>query len=194
MKHVVEEVLDYANRAGRSKAARYMAGRVVRAALAGESLSGGDANVEGSWHGNDTVWRMALDLSRIAYYGTADGQLADHNQRTVLTITDAIIAGEGEGPMACDAQPLGLVTLGTNTAAVDWTHAHLMQFDAERIPLVREAFGTFRWPIANFAARDIVTLIDGTAVSSRDLAIYHGRPFAPPAGWESHCELAELRP
>ena len=35
------------------------------------------AGVEGSWHGNNTVWRMSLDLQRLLRYGRIDGTMAD---------------------------------------------------------------------------------------------------------------------
>ncbi len=54
-------------------------------------LAGADGNVDGSWYGNDTVWRMCLDLNRILCYGRADGTLAEQPQRQVLALTDAII-------------------------------------------------------------------------------------------------------
>jgi len=35
----------------------------------------------GNWHGNDTVWRMSLDLNRILLYGNPDGSLRPGGSR-----------------------------------------------------------------------------------------------------------------
>jgi hypothetical protein len=79
-----------------------------------------DRDIEGSWYGNDTVWRMVLDLNRILIYGRADGTMSDMPQRTIWSLTDAIVIGDGEGPLAPKPRLLGvaLVTTGaggTNT-------------------------------------------------------------------------------
>src|SRR5262249_28090323 len=42
--------------------------------------------IEGSWSGNDTIWRTCLDLNRILLYGKPDGSLAGQPQRQVLHV------------------------------------------------------------------------------------------------------------
>lgn len=49
-------------------------------------------------------------------------------------ITDAIFAGEGQGPMAADAYPTNLIIFGNNGLAVDATCCYLMGFDPLQIP------------------------------------------------------------
>ena len=110
---------------------------------------------EGSWSGNDTIWRTCLDLNRILLYGQADGRMAEKPQRRVLHVVDAVVAGHGDGPLAPKPLPLGILFGGNNAAAVDWAAAHLLGYDAGRVPLVREAFGRFKWPLAPFAAIDV---------------------------------------
>jgi uncharacterized protein (DUF362 family) len=110
---------------------------------------------EGSWSGNDTIWRTCLDLNRILLYGQADGRMAETPQRRVLHLVDAVIAGQGDGPLAPKPLPLGMLFAGHNAAAVDWVAAHLLGYDASRIPLVREAFGGFKWPLAPFAPGEV---------------------------------------
>ena len=73
-------------------------------------------NLEGAWYGNDTVWRTCLDLQRLLHYGNADATLAPQRQRNVITITDAIIGGDGEGPLAPAPVRSGFLTGGANTA------------------------------------------------------------------------------
>jgi len=118
-------------------------------------LRGDRLGFEGSWSGNDTIWRTCLDLNRILVYGRADGSMADVPQRRVIHVVDAVVAGHGDGPLSPQSLPLGVVIGGNNATAVDWTAAHLLGYDVARIPIVREAFAGFRWPLAPFSPADV---------------------------------------
>ena len=63
----------------------------------------------GGWYGNDTVWRMVLDLNRILIYGNPDGSMSDTPRRVFYSLTDALICGEGEWPFEA-----GLAAFGGN--------------------------------------------------------------------------------
>jgi uncharacterized protein (DUF362 family) len=189
-KRATEDLLDAANRrqSGTSKAAfAWMAGMAERIA----AKLGADENIEGSWYGNDTVWRTCLDLQRILRYGNLNGSLDLAPQRTVISITDAIVAGEGEGPLAPTPVRSGFVTGALNTAAADWAHARLMGFDPDKIPLIREAFGHFKYPLADFSSDSIRVWIADTEKAVRDILPFEGRAFLPPRGWRGHCELID---
>src|SRR5882762_962561 len=149
VKRLIEDLLDATNRA-RSLAARRILAHLVRAGMGIARTVGVDDNYEGSWYGNDTVWRMSLDLQRVLLYGASDGRLSEGAQRRVLTITDAIIAGEGDGPLSPSPVAFGMMTLASSTAAADWVHALLMGLDPGHIPLIREAFTRHRYPLARF--------------------------------------------
>jgi uncharacterized protein (DUF362 family) len=111
---------------------------------------GDELGVEGSWWGNDTIWRTCLDLNRILLYGQLDGTLADVPQRRVLTIVDAVTAGQGDGPLSPQPLALGVLFAGENSAAVDLVGCELLRYEPDRIPIVREAFTAFRWPLVSF--------------------------------------------
>src|SRR6266704_889786 len=180
LKSLVEDLLDVTNRA-QDTIARYMLANAVRVGMAFGKAMGADTNYEGSWHGNDTVWRMCLDLQRVLYYGRADGTLDDQVQRTVLTVTDAIIAGQGDGPLSPVPSPLGLMTLGSNTAAVEWVHALLMGLDPQRIPLTREAFAPHRYPLMHFSPHDIIIRVGGQPVAASEIFAQYGYAFRAPS-------------
>ena len=150
-------------------------------------LMGADKNLEGNWYGNDTIWRTCLDLNRILLYGRPDGTLADQPQRETLTLTDAILCGEGEGPLASTPHPLGMLSVAENPVAAEYVHAHLMGFDWNKIPLIREAFGKFRYPLCNFQPMDIEIQLNGQRFS-QPWPQWNDKPFVPPAGWKGHCE------
>lgn len=57
-----------------------------------------------------------------------------------LTIVDAIIAMEGQGPHAGKPVEMNLILAGTDTVAVDAVTGFIMGFDSEEIPAVRMAY------------------------------------------------------
>jgi len=103
--------------------------------------------IEGSWFGNDTIWRTCLDLNRALLYADRTGQMRDAPQREEISIVDAIVAGQGEGPL--DPSPLdtGAVFAARNPAVGDFLGSRLLGFDPAKIPLVRHSFGEMRWRI-----------------------------------------------
>jgi hypothetical protein len=111
--------------------------------------------VEGAWSDNDTVWRTCLDLNRILHYGRPDGTLAETPQRRVLHLADAMVAGQGDGPLAAEPLALGLLLGGGNPTAMDWVGARLLGYDLRRVALTRGAFGHFRWPITAFEPDEV---------------------------------------
>ena len=135
---------------------------------------------EGSWHGNDTVWRTILDLNRILLYGDRAGRLSDDTQRKCLTIVDAIIAGEGEGPLEPASKFCGIIFGGINPVAVDAVASKIMGFDWQKIPTIRNAFLQFKYPLVNFPHGEI-NLLSGDSNYQNN--------FIPAKGWKNHIEL-----
>jgi hypothetical protein len=188
LKGYAEGLLDVSNRSAHAVVQR-TAARLAELAVRAARSMGEDQNLEGSWFGNDTVWRMCLDLQRVVRFGTRDGVLDPKPQRTVLTVTDAIIGGEGEGPLAPTPIESGFMTLGLNPAAVEWVHARLMGFDPERIPVTRNAFVQFPYSLADFSPADIRVRLGEQEFDPASVPSPSPRPFRPSSGWAGHCEL-----
>jgi hypothetical protein len=89
--------------------------------------------------------------------------------------------------------PSGFITGALNTAAAEWVHARLMGFDPEKIPLVRESFGDFTYPLRDFSPQSIRVWIADTEISANDVVPFDGRAFRPARGWQGHCELTDSR-
>jgi uncharacterized protein (DUF362 family) len=168
-------------------------------------LQGDRLGTDGSWHGNDTIWRTCLDLNRILLYGHADsrasagvmdagtksigtmgvGTMKEEIQRRVIHIADAVIAGQGNGPLAPDPLELGFLLAGNNASAVDWVGARLLAYEPEKIPLLRHAFDQFRWPITNFSSgavrvtRDLGNGVPQSVIEPVRAAVTH------PLGWRT---------
>lgn len=158
--------------------------RLLFAVVVRTSRAQGDrTGIDGSWSGNDTIWRTCLDLNRILLYGRCDGTISDEIQRRVIHVADAVVAGQGNGPLAPQPLNLGLILGGNNAAAMDWVGAHLLAYDPEKIALVRHAFDQFRWPIADFPSSGVSVTGDLGEGSPLRLLETFRQPVIHPAGW-----------
>lgn len=176
-KRLAEAMLDRANRRiGRRGYVTLM--QTVRLANA---VQRGD--LEGKWAGNDTTWRMVLDLNRVVQYGRLDGTLADERQRRVYSLTDGIIAGEHNGPLAPEPVPLGAVTFASSSAYADAVHLALMHFDRQRVALVRQAFAAMRHPVVDGRPEEAEVRCRDASYTLDEVAAHFGRNFRPPDGW-----------
>ncbi len=140
----------------------------------------GDTNTvvrSGNWYGNDTTWRMVLDLNKALLHFDGEGK-PRRQPRRYLSIIDGIIAGEGNGPMEADANPCGLLIAGANPVATDVVAARLMGFDWTRIAMLREAFAVNDLPLADFTPEQIEAVPAWGDFFN----------FKPHFGWTGHIE------
>ena len=139
---------------------------------------------EGGWWGNDTAWRMVLDLNRIITYATHNGELQPKPCRQHLAFIDGVIGGEGQGPLSPRAVQSGLLMFSHNPVVADFACASLMGFDPWRIPLLSEAVHLPTYPLISGSLSDEQVWYDGHSSSMSELvrlAPYH---YKPPAGWQ----------
>ena len=165
---------------------------IIRALTRLDRCLGRDSYSEGSWYGNDTLWRTVLDLNRLLIYADRQGNITDKPQRRCLTIVDAIIAGEGEGPMEPDPRPCGLFVAGANQVAVDAVLATLVGFDCSKVPLVARAFEVADLRLIDFQLDEVHVL----STNPRFAGLSVGKPFSgyafrSPSGWQGHVSFPE---
>jgi uncharacterized protein (DUF362 family) len=156
----------------------------------------GDTNVNrirsGNWWGNDTVWRTCIDLKRILLYADKNGIMQNEPQRRYFTLIDGIVGGEGNGPLAPDDKPCGLILAGGNPVLTDALAAYIMGFDYHHIPIISRAFDAMRWPLANCRFDDIVCVSDSTQWNGPIAAIPCDRlNFRPHFGWDQHIRVGD---
>jgi len=96
-------------------------------------------HIAAAWHGNDTTWRMVMDLNKIAFYGNANGTLSNEPQRELYSLCDGIIGGQGDGPLLPDPLRLGVICFANHSGFTDICMATLMGFDIEKISLLVKA-------------------------------------------------------
>ncbi len=186
-KWLAENALDFINRHFLGRPRLYNFGnRLAYKLLWLDKIRGLPLNIEGGWHGNDTVWRMCLDLNKVLLYADSTGRLHDTPQRTVISLADAIHAGEGNGPLRSDPRPLGAVLAALNPAALDWVASLLIGLDPTRIPIAAHAFGGGSRPLTLFPAGQLELVYNGQARGLDQLEAA-SPAFRVPAGWLGHC-------
>lgn len=127
----------------------------------GEKLFGSTLNTirSGSWYGNDTTWRMTMDLNRCLIYGNPDGSFRSTRKR-YYSVIDGGIAMEGSGPMEGDPKECGVYISGEDPASVDAVAATLMGFDWKKLAVIREAFSKGIMPISTVDPTTIKVVSD----------------------------------
>ncbi len=153
----------------------------------------GDTNTNairsGNWHGNDTTWRMAIDLNRVLLYADKNGRLLDRPARQIFCIVDGIVGGEGNGPLDPTPKPAGVVFAGRNPVAVELACASVMGFDWQRLPLLHQAVAAHSLPLTAFGVEDVLCMLpEGRAERVATLLREINTHFLPHFGWQRHIE------
>ncbi|HJT90695.1 MAG TPA: DUF362 domain-containing protein [Mycobacterium sp.] len=147
----------------------------------------------GNWWGNDTIWRMCLDLNKLLMYGEPDGSLrapGPDGRRRYLALVDGVIAGEGRGPINPDPVEAGVLLFGLNPASIDAAAAILMGFDPDCIPIVQKAFEVRHLPLAEWPWTDVRVRsgVDEWHGRLADISLGDCLTFRPHFAWEGHIE------
>ncbi len=142
----------------------------------------------GNWYGNDSAWRMAVDLYRILLYVDTEGQMHDKPVRRAFSIVDGIVGGECNGPLTPRAKHCGTIIVGGNMGAVDVTCARLMGFDLGKIKMLkyvvdnRDVFGL---DLREIKVLGNIGCADMFSLSNRKRYL----EFEPHLGWKGQVEV-----
>tara|TARA_B100001971_G_C18251068_1_gene578252 strand:- start:26 stop:1672 length:1647 start_codon:yes stop_codon:yes gene_type:complete len=132
---------------------------------------------EGSWYGNDTLWRTIVDLNYAILYADKSGELQETIQRNYFCLVDGIIAGEREGPLDQMPKPVGMTIGGFHSLTVDFVAASVMGFDYQKIPSIVRMFEHEKVNFAKLSPSEIA-LIGDKNIENLNLA------FEPPINWK----------
>ena len=147
----------------------------------------------GNWHGNDTCWRMVLDLNKCLFFFDGAGERRGKPLR-YLALVDGIIGGEGNGPMSPDPTPCGVVLAGTHPTAVDAVAATLMGFDWQKLRLLKNSFAMRELNFVPFQPGDIEVVSDKAAWSGKLDRMEETFSFLPHFGWVGALETDRRAP
>ena len=144
----------------------------------------------GNWWGNDTVWRMIIDLNRILLYARPDGSLANSPQRRTVSLVDGIVAGNGNGPEAPDPLRANVIIAGVDFVAVDIVATTLMGLDYRLVPHLAHALDPHPLPLTTI---EVEKLTVESNVPEWDRNLWEIDPgsmfqFTPHFGWRGHLE------
>ncbi len=145
----------------------------------------------GNWYGNDTLWRMTLDLNKACFYVDPDGSMREGiplNAKKYIGIVDAILAGEGNGPLAPDPKVMGRIIAGRNPVAIDAVCATLMGFDPMKIPTIEKSFHVRHYPVTNFSYENIQVKTETATFALSSLPKPMILNFKPQFAWVGHIE------
>ena len=146
-------------------------------------------NVFGSWYGNDSAWRMTLDIARILRYSTVSGELKNEPQRKHMLFTDGIIAGDGNGPLSPNPVKSGILNFCDDIVIGDYVSSLIMGFNPDKIKMIKEAFRMNKYNLTEKLPKDIIVKVNGELIPLNKLNSHLKLKFIPPKGWKNHIEL-----
>lgn len=145
---------------------------------------------EGTWYGNDTLWRTVLDLNYILKYSTNKGEIKEKPQRTILHFGDMIISGEKEGPMAPSPKEQHMLLFSDDVVDFDCIVTKIMGFDYKKFkglynavgfyPLTKNKYEQIELKSNVLECNGLLDLINFRSIS---------KPFVAGKGWRGHIEL-----
>jgi hypothetical protein len=145
----------------------------------------------GSWYGNDTIWRMILDLNKILLYADPSGRMREDsviNRKKYIGVVDGILCGEGFGPKTPDPKTMNYVIIGSNPLSIDSFCSIIMGFNPLKIPSIKNGYAIKSFPIADFNFHDILIYADGNPVLIDKLPEQYISEFQAASGWKGHIE------
>lgn len=141
----------------------------------------------GNWHGNDTCWRMVLDLNKAFFCHDGAGRPRAAPRRH-LAVVDGLVGGEGNGPMAPDPKPAGVILAGTHPLAVDCAAAALMGFDWRKLRMLAGAFALRPPSFVDFRPEDIRVVSNHAPWHAALDDLREPLDFRPHFGWAGAIE------
>lgn len=144
----------------------------------------------GNWYGNDSAWRMCVDLLKLVLFADKDGNLQKQPQRKVFSIIDGVIGGENKGPLEPDPNPSGVLLASENFLAADIVGSRLMGF----APLKIKTFShLLEEKDRNYGFRDLseITILSSderitNCLNDKTNKFFDYRPYP---GWIGHIEI-----
>lgn len=135
----------------------------------------------GAWYGNDTTWRMVVDLARIMRYADSQGRLTESIQRKHIVFIDGVIGGEGNGPLSPIPVASKCIIFSDSMVLGDVIACKLMGYDPEKIQFLRH--------IRDNDSPNIWSnkcILNGKKITVNNLCPVLNRPFVPPIGWKGY--------
>lgn len=138
----------------------------------------------GAWSGNDTAWRMTLDLARIIHKADSKGKLIRGIPRKNIVFIDGVIGGEGNGPLSPQPVDSRCMIFSDNVVFGDIISCKLMGWDKNKIPLIHNAIDN-EYLYSNGEQNGSKCVMNGQLVDAEYIQSILGRKFIPSDGWKN---------
>lgn len=125
----------------------------------------------GAWPGNDTIWRMVVDLYKC---------MLMRPDRHYFTIVDGIMAGEGQGPFCPTAKYANTLIAGSDLLLTDIVSARYMGLDPCKIKYLEYFVDEFRINLP----RDIEVVHGGERLDDFFVSKNHYKDFYVVKQWK----------
>jgi len=144
----------------------------------------------GNWYGNDTCWRMSADLAKIFYFADSSGKMRKTRQRTMFSVIDGVIGGEGQGPLEPDPKHSGVLVAGESLLAVDIVAARLMGYNPLNLKIYDHLLHNNDFDFGFHEINDIKILSEDNQINN----CLHNKGnrffnYEPHPGWKGHIEI-----
>lgn len=126
---------------------------------------------------NDVLWRSLGDLNRAARYADKTGKMHDSFQRRYLTVVDAVISTDRGGPTSPSTVATSAIVAGFDPVAVDSVCLRMMNWNYERIRLVKNVNEFKTYPVGSIGK--IEEEVIGASLNSAAFSKF----FVPPANY-----------
>lgn len=144
----------------------------------------------GNWYGNDSAWRMCVDLIKLIMFADKQGKLHDIKQRRLFSIIDGIIGGENRGPLEPDPNPSGVLIASENFLAADIVGTRLMGFNPMKIKTLARLLEESEWNYGVKTYDDIAIRTSNESIrsclSDATNTFFNYKPYP---GWVGHIEI-----
>lgn len=191
---ISSKLLDISNILKSSK--KYTIGNIIcKCAIACERIDkkffSKEENREGSWYGNDTIWRTIIDINKIIKYADKQGNLKEKEQRKIFAIADMIVVGEKEGPLLPYPKYAGMIAMGENLVCFDEIVATIMGLDIKKIQLFKHTREKRKYPLVEDNEYGIIISNDNALNNKTIEQITKNEAIniEPSSGWKGHIEL-----
>ena len=143
----------------------------------------------GNWYGNDTAWRMVLDVNKALVGFDSHGASRSVPLR-FFCLVDGIVGGDGDGPSDPDSRECGVLVGGLSSVAVDTVASILMGFDDRRLPVVSRAWNARGISLVGFAPEEVKCVSNRSEWCGSLATLREARHlgFRPHFGWQGHIE------
>jgi uncharacterized protein (DUF362 family) len=139
---------------------------------------------EGSWWGNDTLWKTILDLNTIVLYADKEGRLKNTRQRKVITIGDMIVSGEKEGPIAPSPKKTNSIIFSDNSILFDEILTRFMGLEVDKLILLKMARRNKKFVDCKIDECDIFS--NSRKFGGKIIGFKSGYRFEPSQGWKGY--------